>query len=118
MYLRTSMVLLYQDSEIEQAINDMYKEIMARNENNLEIVNIFYLTIMVSRFKPLCASHFHELPPFLESKRAIVNVQNRDQKCFAYGILSSLHSLAANPHRTKKYQDFFKLMNEINCNIQ
>ena len=68
------MVLIYQDSEIEQTINDMYKEIMARNENairnesNLEIVNIFYLTIMVSRFDPLCGSHFHELQPFLVSK--------------------------------------------------
>ena len=62
---------------------------------------------MVSRFEPLSASHFRELPPFLESKRAIVNVKNRDQKCFAYAILSALHPREANPQRTKKYQDFF-----------
>ena len=85
MYLRTSMMLIYQDSEIEQAIADMYKEIMTRNENairnesNLEIVNIFYITIMLSRFEPLTASHFRHLPKFLEKNRVIVNIQNRDQ---------------------------------------
>ena len=62
------MTHIYQESEIEQAITDMYKEIMSRNENaiknesNLEVVNIFYITIMITRFEPLTASHFRHLP--------------------------------------------------------
>ena len=56
MYLRSSMALIYQEAEIDQKINDIYIEIMVRNENfirnksNLKITNIHYLTIAISSF--------------------------------------------------------------------
>ena len=109
------MMLIYQDFEIEQAITEMYKEIMTRNENamrnesKLEIVNIFYITIMLSRFEPLTASHFRLRPKFLEKKQAILNIQNRDQKCFAYAILSAFHPAKKNPERAKQYQEFYQI---------
>ena len=108
------MALIYQDEEIDQKINDIYKEIMARNENfirnesNLQISNIHYLTIAISRFEPLAASHFTKLPRFLENKHSIVNVQNRDQRCFAYAILSALYPQTEHPTRAKPYEAFYQ----------
>ena len=114
MYLRSSMALIYQEAEIDQKINDIYKEIMVRNENfirnesNLQITNIHYLTIAISRFEPLAASHFTKLPMFLDAKHAIVNVQNRDERCFAYAILSALYPQRKNPSRAKPYDAFYQ----------
>ena len=82
-------MLIYQDAEIEQTINDMFKEIMARNENairnesNLEIVNFLNLTILSSRFEPLTASHFRNLPPFLE--------KNEQSSTLKIGMKDVLH---------------------------
>ena len=122
LYLRTSNNMIYQENEIGDAIDSMNQEIMARNENhirnesNLRIERIYYITLMLSRFAPLAGSHYTTLPDFLRMKRAIVNVQNRDNRCFAYAILSALHPDVNHPERASSYLEFLSQegLNELN----
>ena len=122
LYLRTSNNMIYQENEVGDAIDSMNQEIMARNENhirnesNLRIERIYYITLMLSRFAPLAGSHYTTLPDFLRMKRAIVNVQNRDNRCFAYAILSALHSDVNHPERASSYLEFLSQegLNELN----
>ena len=104
-YLRTSNYVIYQASDILTTIPQLNKEICARNENvvrntsNITIQNIHYLTIIFSRFEPLAASGYQPLPKFLANKKAIVNVKNRDNRCFAYALMSALKPNPIHPSR-------------------
>ena len=121
LYLRTSNNMIYQENEVGDAIDSMSREIMARNENhirnesNLRIERIYYVTILFSRFAPLAGRHYIALPAFLQAKRAIMNVQNHDDRCFAYAILSALYPDVSHPERANSYLQFLSQegLNEI-----
>ncbi|KAF0138570.1 MAG: hypothetical protein FD143_3643, partial [Ignavibacteria bacterium] len=109
MYLRSKLYLLYQKSEIPDAMKSMNEEIMLRNDNfvqngsNLQISKIYYVSLAMTRFAPLAGSGFKELPEFLDLKRAIINVKNTDNRCFGYAILSALYPNQNNPQRAQRY---------------
>ena len=48
------------------------------------------LKIQLNEYKPLTGSSYIPLPK-KAAKKAIVNVQNKDQECFRWAILSALH---------------------------
>ena len=57
--------------------------------SNLVIDEIHCGVIQISNYSPLSAGlGYAELPDFLKNKRAIVNVQNKDNRCFGFAILS------------------------------
>ena len=112
-YLHSSNYTIYQVNEIPDVIRSLNEEMMARNEkiirndSNVEIENIHFLSVYVSRLEPLAGQQYQELPGFLESKRAIINVQNKDNRCFGYAILSALYP-TPNQRREHPYIALFK----------
>ena len=44
------------------------------------------------------------LPDVLASKKAIINVQNKKNKCFLWAILSALHPADGHSNRVTKYR--------------
>jgi hypothetical protein len=59
----------------------------------------------MGRFKPLKGSSFFPLPEALAAKKAIVNVQNKDQECFKWAVLSALFPAAKDAQRAGKYTE-------------
>ncbi|XP_017494371.1 PREDICTED: uncharacterized protein LOC108382510, partial [Rhagoletis zephyria] len=47
-----------------------------------------FLTISINEYKPLTGSSYIELPKWIQSKKAVINVKNDDQECFKWAILS------------------------------
>ena len=121
-YLHSTKFLIYQENEIAKTVDSINREIQSRNENavrnesQVKIIHIDYLTLMISQFQPLAASRFQELPEFLKKKRAIINVKNQDNKCFGYAILSALMAsqdnpsaaVLSNPTRATTYRESFR----------
>ena len=69
------------------------------------IENLF---LKVDRFNPLRGEGYINLPKALKAKKAIINIQNKDNRCFEYAILSALHHDKIgfhyeSPSRYKKY---------------
>ena len=114
MYLRSSNYLINTESDIKTKISSIGREIQTRNENlvrnesNVGIHRIFYLSVFCTRFNPLAAAGFAELPQFLKRKHAIVNIQNPDNRCFGYAVLAALHPAKQNPNRHNQYKPLFK----------
>ena len=114
MYLRTKTSTIYRGDEIADCCSAMNADIMAknehfvRNESNLEISRIYYVSIALSRFAPLDGNQYQELPELLESKRAMINVQNKDNRCFGYAILSALHPQTRASNRPQLYSQYFE----------
>lgn len=47
-----------------------------------------------------------DLPKVIKNKKVVINVQNYDQKCFLWSILSALHPVPRDPQRVTKYTPY------------
>lgn len=72
--------------------------------SGFSLCEIIELNVQVSSFENISGSTYIALPAFLKAKKAIINVQNQDNKCFQYAVLSALFPPAHNPQRTSNYQ--------------
>ena len=57
-------------------------------------------------YNPLRARSYMELPYWIKSKKACVNIKNQDEKCFLWSILAALHPVNRenNPERVRHYR--------------
>jgi hypothetical protein len=82
--------------EMKTREEDLVKDIQARIEkftksSNLQFVRVVSAGVLFADYNPLQRGRAYvELPEYLEKKKAIVNVQNRDNRCFGYALLSWL----------------------------
>ena len=67
----------------------------------------------IAKYTPLKGSSYIELPKYLQTKKAIVNVKNQDNECLKWALLSALHPVehGRNPDRVSKYKPY---ENELN----
>jgi len=68
---------------------------------NIERVNRFVLSI--HPYRPLHGSTFVRTPEFLVKKQCLINVQNNDEKCFIWSVLSAVYPAIDHPYRLSKY---------------
>ena len=71
------------------------------------------LDLGVAVYAPLQGSSYVKLPKGLEDKKAILNVQNEDEKCFLWSVLAALHPVRRkdNPHHVGHYKRFEQELN-------
>ena len=65
------------------------------------------LEIHTVEYNPTKGSSYIPLPDWISNKKAIVNIQNKDEKCFLWSILRYLHPKERDEHRLtglKKYE--------------
>lgn len=72
------------------------------------------LNVQVNYFSPLSGSSFIALPKFLKSKKTIINVENNDNQCFKYAVLSALYPAQKHAQRPRKYKQYADLLNFTN----
>ena len=48
-------------------------------------------------------SSYIDLPPFIKNKKAYINVENHDDECFKWAILSALHYTRLKSNRVMTY---------------
>ena len=58
---------------------------------NPRLVKISNFTIHVSKCNPLRAGTYIDLPNFIKSRRAVINVKNTDNFCFLWCLLRKFH---------------------------
>ena len=69
-------------------------------------------TIHISQYRPLTpGSSFIESPSFIKSKRAVVNVDNADEKCFEWAVLSALHPVKNDCKYLYNYEKYEHTLN-------
>ena len=62
--------------------------------------------ITFMRFIALIGCAKIKIPRYLIRKQTLINVNNNDEKCFKWAILSSLHPAKKDPQRVTKYQPY------------
>ena len=92
--------------EIYQEMADEIEEEIQKVENahgsGWVFVEVENLTLHTSIWDPLKASSYIKLPKELKNKKAIINMQNEDNKCFMWCVLRALNPKDKNAERVDK----------------
>ena len=74
---------------------------------------VLHLKLLIGKYKPLKGSQYFELPKKIAKSHSILNIQNKDDKCFLWSILAHLHVVPPHQHgyRVEKYVPY---ENELN----
>ena len=76
--------------------------------------SIEILEIKVDRFNPLKGEGYIDLPQPIKTKKAIINVKNKDNRCFEYAILSALHHNEVDQKQTDSPSQYKKYLGKLN----
>ena len=66
-------------------------EAYQQNESSWQFKQVYRLEIHTIEYNPTKGSSYIPLPDWISNKKAIVNIQNKDEKCFLWSILRYLH---------------------------
>ena len=92
---------------------DIYNEMVEEIEEEIQKVqnavgsgwvflNVEKLVLHTTRWDPINAGSYIELPAALKNKKAIINMKNQDEKCFMWSVLRALNPKDTNPDRIDK----------------
>jgi len=107
------------NAQIEDQLSEAFQNLhnsfqnFERDGSGWSIDKILKLEISTAQYKPIEGSSYIPLPPKILKKKAVLNIQNEDQKCFMWSVLAALHpvSRSDNPHRVKSYSVHSKELN-------
>ena len=69
---------------------------------------VMSLTVHTVYYQPLMGNSYIKLPEYVARKKAVLNIQNQDDKCILWSILAHLHPMdrVDSPYRVAKYQPY------------
>ena len=73
-----------------QILTDRIREFNAkyiRDKSGLRLARVLEFTLKMVKYAPLEGRGWQPLPKFLSTKKAILNFQNNDERCFGYASL-------------------------------
>ena len=91
------MTEFFDASDINDLIERMLAYIKAQTENTklpesgFTLDKIMHLYINFHRLVLTRGSAYIELPEWLKSKKAVINLQNKDEECFKWAVIEALH---------------------------
>ena len=116
-YFNTEIYINLESTDVEDILSKMIKEILEkisifqRNGSGWYFKEVSSLEIHIVDYKPIKGSSYIPLPDFIMKKKSIINIQNKDNKCFLWSILHYLHPVQMNEVRLT---DIRKYENDLN----
>ena len=105
-YFHTHVERIMEDTDLEELYERMTRECLEKIERLLnggsgwQFASVESFDINVVPFNPLGGSSYFPLPSKLAVKKAIINVQNKqDNKCFMWAVTSAIYPIKKNPQR-------------------
>ena len=89
--------------EIEEQLNEVNQKILSpftsyqKEGSGWMLSEILHIDLSVAQYKLLKGSSYLPLPKTLKDKKAIINIENKDNKCFMWSVLAALHPV---PYRS------------------
>ena len=75
------------------------------------------LILEVDAYNPIGGRSYLTLPNDIANTKAIINVQNEDEKCFMWSILAALYPALKDPQRISKYKEYQEELNFAGINF-
>ena len=81
-------------------------EVYAERGSNWVFKEVVKLEIHTVEYNPNKGSSYIDLPSWIKNKKAIVNIKNKDDKCFLWCILRYLHPKESHEERIKDLEKY------------
>ena len=115
-YFHSETHINIKSTNVKDLLTSIVKEIIEKfdiyqqNGSGWFLNEVVELEIHTVEYKPIRGSSYIPLPDWIMRKRAILNLRNRDNKCFLWCILRYLHPREKNDSRVK---DLLKYEHEL-----
>lgn len=117
-YLNTSNAPLYHDQDIEAWFKKNIQEpilleldTFADRNSNWALSRVINLMFNINKYNPLRAGSYIDLPNVIAKKHACINVQNSDDMCFAWSVVSALYPVSHNTNKVSSYPNPQSVLN-------
>ena len=113
-YFHSRTYINLEKTDVKIILKNMINQILAALSNYQKIGSGWYfkeiikLEIHIVVYKPMKGGSYIPLPEFIQKKNAIINIKNKDDKCFLWSVLRYLHPVLKNGERIndlKKYEN-------------
>ena len=94
--------------EYSVAMANIHRQIQefTRRGSGWVVERIEHVDLYISKYRPIRGNTYTKLPKDLASRKAIINIQNKDDRCFMWSVLAAIHPAAKDPQRVSKYTDY------------
>ena len=112
-YFHSNTYINFKSTDVKELLSKSISNIIEKifsfqkNGSGWYFKEVIQLEINTNEFNPTKGSSFIPLPDWIKNKKAIVNIRNKDDKCFLWCILRYLHPREKNDCRLtdlKKYE--------------
>lgn len=101
------------DEDVDHGINNAFQKMFKsfdefiRKGSNWTLKKVDSLELHTASYKAIGGKAYFPLPRALAVSKAIINVQNKkDEKCFLYAVLASLHPASHHMERVGRYKKY------------
>ena len=88
--------------EMVEEIEEEIQKVQEAEGSGWQYEKVMKLVLHTTRWDPINAGSYIDLPEALKNKKAIINMQNEDDKCFMWSVLRALYPKDTNPQRVDK----------------
>ena len=125
-YFQSRTHINREKTEVKVFLKEMIIEILGnliiyqKKGSGLYFKEIIRLEIHIVEYKPMRGGRYIPLPEIITKKKSIINIQNKDNKCFLWSILRYLHPVQINEVRLTDLRDYENDLNfkEINFPVK
>ncbi|KAJ8910231.1 hypothetical protein NQ315_015923 [Exocentrus adspersus] len=113
----TSNQVINSSMDLDEVLN-MFMDILINQASEFQerdsgwaLEHIMYLEVNVNKHIAMGGSSYIKLPKFIENKKAVINVNNQDQHCFLWAIISALYPARARVNQVSSYPHYSNVFN-------
>ena len=111
-YFQTETHINLEKTDVKVILSQMLREILIKLADYQKKGSAWYFKEVISfeiqtvDYKPIKGSSYIPLPNFLMRKKAIINMENKDYKCFLWCLLRDLHPVQKNASRINDWREY------------
>ena len=116
-YFNSPTIINLESYDVERLISNSEENILGQMEaysakgSNWVFKEVVKLEIHTVEYNPNKGSYYIDLPSGIKNKKAIVNIKNKDEKCFLWCILRYLHPKDRDEERINDLKKYEFLLN-------
>ena len=89
-------------NEMAEEIEEEIQKVQNAEGSGWQFLKVIKLVLHTTKWEPLYGSSYIPSDPYLANKKALINMQNEDDKCFMWSVLRALYPKDNHPERIDK----------------
>ena len=89
-------------NEMVDEIEEEIQKVQNAEGSGWQFLKVIKLVLHTTKWEPIYGSSYIPLDPYLANKKALINMQNEDDKCFMWSVLRALYPKNKNVERIDK----------------